>query len=77
MMPRYFFDLKNHVNEYDDEGTECTDVEDARIKGVRFAASYLYDNPELVWDGKHIRISVRDASGHIVLTIVTMTVEGY
>ena len=48
-MPRYFFDLADHENTSDLDGTELVNDDAARAQAVTFAGSYLRDHPELVF----------------------------
>lgn len=74
-MPRYFFDLHGHEESRDELGTELSDAAHARVEAVKFTGSYLSDHPELVWDGKEIRIIVRDENRRTVFTVVTLSVD--
>lgn len=75
-VPRYFFDLEGHDQFKDDEGTDLADDNAARVEAAVFAGSYLKDHPELLWNGHEIRVVVRDEAGSIVLTLVTLAVDG-
>ena len=57
-MPRYFFDIADHKNIPDTDGTELCDDDAARGEAVAFAGSYLKDHPDLAGDGRGMRIHV-------------------
>lgn len=69
-MPRYFFNLDDHLREIDREGTMLSGPEEARVQAVMFAADYLSDNPRLVWDGRPFRVDVQDEAGTTLLNVV-------
>lgn len=75
-MPRYYFDLADHENERDRTGTELADADAARKQAVIFAGAYLRDHPELIWDGKEIRVIVRNADDLVVFTVIALSVDG-
>lgn len=68
-MPNYHFNLANHERIEDDEGTELPDLQAARIQAVVFAADYLHDTPELVWDGRRFSVEVTDDEGQMLFAI--------
>ena len=74
-MPRYFFDLADHETSRDDTGTELADAGAARVQAVIFCGSYLRDHPELVWDGKELRIIVRDEDRRTIFTVIVLSVD--
>lgn len=74
-MPRYFFDLADHETSADQSGTELPDGDTARVEAVRFAGTYLSDHPELVWDGKEIRVIARDENKQAIMTIIVLSVD--
>ncbi len=59
-MPRYFFDLQDHEMVFDDTGAELPDEHAARIEAITSSGEYLRDNPELLWDGRELRVHVFD-----------------
>lgn len=62
-MPRYFFTLRDHVVETDDEGVELADAHAARIEAIRYAGEVLRDEPQLL-DGRNLLVvEVSDAAG--------------
>ncbi|MDQ0839486.1 DUF6894 family protein [Sphingomonas faeni] len=69
-MPRYFFDIDNHKHVDDDEGTNLTDDEDARVQAVIFAGDYLSDHPAIARGGTRFSVAVRDEGGSVLLTVM-------
>lgn len=74
-MSRYCFDLADHECSADDTGTELQDDDRARIEAVLFAGAYLRDHPELIWDGKEIRVIVRTNESGAIFTVVVLSVD--
>ena len=72
-MPRYFFDIDNHERYVDDEGTELESEDDARVQAVIFAGDYLRENPDLVCNGQHMSVAVRDQTDTILLRVTVAT----
>lgn len=73
-MPRYFFDIDNHKRVVDDDGTDLSDDEEARVQAVIFAGDYLSDHPAIARGGACFRVAVRDERDGVLLT-VKVTVE--
>ncbi len=69
-MPRYFFDIANHRQEVDEDGTDLPGVDDARLQAVIFAGDYLRDNPGLVCGGSRFSVTVRDERRTELLRVV-------
>jgi hypothetical protein len=69
-MPRYFFNIEDHVRDPDDEGTELADAAEARLHAIAFAAGVLKDDPDLVWDGREFMIQVKDEGGEPIVDII-------
>ncbi|WP_326522737.1 DUF6894 family protein [Sphingomonas sp.] len=74
-MPRYYFDLSDHEQSTDRTGVEFRDADMARKHAVVFAGEYLRDHPELIWDGKEIRVIVRNEDDLVVFTVITLSVD--
>jgi hypothetical protein len=74
-MPRYFFDLADHENEPDDTGTELYDDNAARVAAIKFAGRYVEDTPDLIWDGKEIRVIARKEDRSVIFTVVVLAVD--
>lgn len=68
-MPRYFFDIDNHKH-VNDDGTNLTDDEEARVQAVIFAGDYLSDHPGIARDGPRFSVSVRNEQGSVLLTVM-------
>lgn len=47
----------------------------ARIQAVSFAGTYLRDHPDLVWDGKELRVITRGPNRAVVFTLVMLSVD--
>lgn len=75
-MPRYFFDLAKHEDSADDEGTELADIDAARLEAMQFTGEYLREHPDMAWDGRELRVIVRDQQARVVFTVVTLGVDG-
>jgi hypothetical protein len=70
LMPRYFFDIADHVRDEDEEGTELADPVQARLQAIAFAAAVLKDDPNLVWDGREFTVHVTDDQGRAVVDVI-------
>ena len=69
-MPRYFFNIEDHVRDEDDQGTELADDAQARLAAIAFAAGLLKDDPGLVWNGREFSVQVNDERGEPVLDVI-------
>jgi hypothetical protein len=69
-MPRYFFNIEDHVRDEDDKGTELADAAQARLHAIAFAAGVLKDDPDLVWDGREFRVEVTREDGEPVVDVI-------
>ncbi|WP_057884237.1 DUF6894 family protein [Tsuneonella troitsensis] len=72
---RYFFNIAGAVIEPDDDGHEISNLSDARIQAVKFAAEYLRDRPELLWLGEEFRVEVTDVDRHTLFTFIAVGVD--
>lgn len=69
-MPRYFFNIEDHVRDEDNQGTELADAAQARLHAIGFAAAILKDDPDLVWDGREFIVQVYDGRGDPVVDVI-------
>ena len=69
-MPRYFFNIEDHVRDEDNQGTELADAAQARLHAIGFAAAILKDDPDLVWDGREFIVQVYDDRGDPVVDVI-------
>jgi hypothetical protein len=69
-MPRYFFNIEDHVRDVDDQGTELADAAEARLHAISFAAAILKDDPDLIWDGREFIVQVLDDRESPVVDII-------
>lgn len=74
-MPRHFFDLQDHEVVFDHAGTELRDDDVARIGPVGHSGAYLRDHPELVWDGRELRVHVVDERRPPLLLVAILGVD--
>lgn len=68
-MPRYFFDVRDHMELLDDTGTELRDEEAARTEAVVLAGRLLADLGRKFWDSGDWRLSVREESGRVLFVL--------
>ena len=59
-MPRYFFDIHDGDNDTDEDGVELPDLSAARAEAIKFAGSYVSNNPSLLYDTGDIAIDLLD-----------------
>ena len=71
-MPRYFFNIEDHVREPDEEGIDLAGPGEARIEAVVFAGAYLRDNPALLEGGQPFVVDVRDDAGGSIVRVVVV-----
>lgn len=69
-MPRYFFNIEDHIRDEDNQGTELADAAEARLRAIAFAAGLLADDPDLVCDGREFIIQVTNAQGEGVVDVM-------
>ncbi len=74
-MSRFFFHRADGTFDPDNEGTELSDLADARVEAVRFAAESMRDKPNLVKDGHIFRVEVSDEAGMLLSTVVVMQLD--
>ena len=72
-MPRYFFNIYDHVRECDEDGVELDGPAEARTEAVTFAGDFLSEHPELLDDNHKLKIEVRDEAGKVVVAVVIAT----
>ncbi len=69
-MPRYFFNLRNDLDAFDEEGTELPNLEAARERAERYAldmtAASVLEQRKI---NLHHRIEVAGEAGDILLTV--------
>ena len=68
LMPRYFFDLHDHVSEIDRLGTELGTQRAAQIAAVEFAGEILKNEPTIL-DTNELAIDARAEDGTILFTV--------
>jgi hypothetical protein len=69
-MPRYIFNVEDHVRDEDNQGTELADAAEARLRAIAFAAGMLADDPDLLWDGREFIVQVTNAKGEGVVDVI-------
>ena len=74
-VPRYFFDLADNNREIDDDGIELPGHAEARREAVIFLGATIRDEPEKIWDGRELRVEVRDEERRLVLTVIALAVD--
>lgn len=74
-MPRYMFDIEDHVLDLDDEGQELAGPAEARIQAIIYAGAILRDDPDLVWDGRELKVRVHEEGGPVIVTIHVHAVD--
>lgn len=74
-MARYFFHRIDGGFDPDTDGTECDDLQVARLEALSYAAGLLRDHPEFVWADREMRIAVVDEWDHLLFTILIRVIE--
>ena len=74
-MPRYFFHCMDGHVDLDEDGTELADDDAARLEATTLAGSILRTEPEHLQGGKALRIEVANASGDLLFTVVTISID--
>lgn len=74
-MPRYFFNIEDHVREPDDDGTELADTSEARLQAIVFLAAVLRDEPYRVWDGSNFSVKVVNERGEAVVDVTVRATD--
>lgn len=74
-MPRYFFDLQDHELVIDDLGTELAHDEAARVQAVASCGEYLTDRPELIWDGRELRVHVYNEARTPLFVVAVLGID--
>ncbi len=68
-MPRYYFHVRDGIDSFDAEGTECATPADARAQALRTAGAILVESSASFWRHPHWQMSVVDDAGAPVLTL--------
>ena len=69
-MPRYFFNVHDGQSRHDEDGTELTDLADAKVEWLRLAGAIIQENATFIETGQEWRIEVND---HADLVLLRMT----
>lgn len=75
-MPRFYFNTTDGGVHRDEEGTDLPSTAAARVEAVRYGGSLLADDPDLLWDGRELRVEVTDESGGVVATVIMLAIDG-
>lgn len=59
-MPLYYFHVSNGAEEPDEDGTELSDLAEARTQAVRLIGEMLRFDDDPVWDGEGLKVMVCD-----------------
>jgi hypothetical protein len=68
-MPRYFFHVRDGTSLIDNEGTELSDVAEAREQAVVAAGEAIRDMGARFWGGELWEMNVIDESGATVCAL--------
>jgi len=68
-MPRYFFDIKDGQEFIDQDGSEWSDLEAARVEAVRYSAEVLKEMPERFWNCELWVMTVSDGDRQKLFTL--------
>jgi hypothetical protein len=75
-MPRFFFHTVDGGEHHDDEGIDLAGIAAARVQAVRYGGALLADDPDLLWNGREMRVEVTDEDGRLVATVVMLAIDG-
>ena len=67
-MPRYFFDIHDGGSSRDDEGTECADLDEARLLAIQTLPDIARDEIPQDGDRRTFTVLVTDADGRPAYT---------
>ena len=70
-MPLYFFDFLDEVESIDAEGTECLDLNNAKVEAIRLMGEILREDAERVFSIKDCGVVVRDIEGRPLARVQT------
>ncbi len=73
-MPRYYFHVKDCNDLPDEEGTELSGPDEARIQAVRTSGEMLRDRHRRFWGSPYWQMHVTDVTGATVC-LLRFTVE--
>lgn len=65
-MPRFFFNIHDGVSMSDNEGTELSDWQQARVEAVQLAGAIIKDDAKQIALGEDWRIEVTDEQGLVL-----------
>ena len=68
-MPRFHFCTVNGDVTDDLEGTDLSEINEARIEAARMFGQILRDHPERIWSDGKLRVRVQDETGAVIFEI--------
>jgi hypothetical protein len=68
-MPRFYFHIFDGRDHRDDEGTELSDFQDARVEAIRYASEILRDDAHRIAFREDWHMDVTDEVGLILLRL--------
>ncbi len=70
-MPLYFFDFLDGVESVDAEGTECPNLNSAKVEAIRLMGEILREEAERVFSIQDCGVVVRDSQGRPLARVQT------
>ncbi len=70
-MPRYFFDLAGEIDSLDEEGTNCPNLDSAKIEAIRLMGEILCEDPKAIFTTRDCEVIVRDDYGRRLARVQT------
>jgi hypothetical protein len=68
-MPRYFFNVRDGEDGQDTEGTELSNLDEARVQAIRSAGQIISQEWNTIWNGRGWLMEVSDQSGNPLFTL--------
>ena len=74
-MPRYMFDVEDHIHDQDDRGMELPGPAEARAEAVAYLGAILRDDPGVLEDGAELRVRVHEIDGPEICCVFVRAVD--
>lgn len=76
-MPRYFFHVHDQQDHRDEEGTQLTNLGEARSQALKLLGALLAEAAEHEWSSKEWHVSVTDGEGAPLIRVSVEAVSGF
>ena len=74
-MPRYHFNCADGERDYDRDGTDLDNDQQAQAEAVRVAGEVLKHDPKKVWGSGQWRVEVTNDEGVLLFAVVTIGID--